>query len=140
LTILITDDLRRELHAHLESVYPEEGAGFLLGVASAEPRQVLAVRPVVNAREDQARRRRYLIAPEDMLRADLEAEDQGLEIIGIFHSHPDCPNTPSEFDREWALPWYSYTITRVDRGQAVSLRAWRLSEDRERFEEEDVLP
>jgi proteasome lid subunit RPN8/RPN11 len=62
----------------------------------------------------------------------------GLDLIGVFHSHPDCPNIPSEYDREWAQPFFSYVITRVDAGRAVSLRSWKLAEDRSKYDEEEV--
>jgi proteasome lid subunit RPN8/RPN11 len=127
-----------QLHAHLESTYPEEGAGFLLGKANGASRQVTAILPVDNAREDAARHNRFLISPRDMLHAEIEAEKLNLDILGVFHSHPDCPNVPSEFDREWALPWYSYTISRVDNGKAVSIRSWRLNDDRAAYFEEEL--
>lgn len=120
--------------AHLEGAYPEEGAGFLLGV-DGEVREILAL---PNAREDEARHNRYLITPEEYLNAELKADTLGLSLIGVFHSHPDCPNVPSEFDREWAQPFFSYVITRVDHGKAVSHRSWRLAEDRSKYEEEEL--
>ncbi len=138
MSILIAPDLQDAIHAHLESAYPDEGAGFLLGHDDEGGRRVAAVLPVDNAREGGARRTRYLVTPQDTLKAELEADARGLAIVGIFHSHPDVPNVPSEFDREWALPWYTYTISRVDRGRAVSLRAFRLAEDRSVFFEEAV--
>jgi proteasome lid subunit RPN8/RPN11 len=140
MTILIEPTAHIAIRTHLEAAYPEEGAGFLLGeVDGDDVRHVRDVLPVANARENGARRTRYLITPQDTFRADLEAEQRGLEILGVFHSHPDVPNEPSAFDREWALPWYSYTITRVDGGRAVSIRSWRLTDDRERFEEEEII-
>ncbi len=138
MSIKIDASVRDRVHAHLEAAYPEEGAGFLLGEAADANRHITEFLPAGNAREDSARRNRYLITAQDMLKAELEAEKLGLDILGVFHSHPDCPNIPSEFDREWALPWYSYTISRVDQGKAVSLRSWRLSEDRKTFTEENV--
>jgi len=57
----------------------------------------------------------------------------------VFHSHPDHPNRPSEFDREWAMPWFSYLITSVQAGRAVESRSWLLAEDRRGFEEESVI-
>lgn len=138
MTIVIERQILKNIHTHLESAYPEEGAGFLLGDATRSERKILAYLPVENAREDAARHNRFLITPQDMLRAELAAEELGLDILGVFHSHPDCPNVPSEFDREWALPWYSYTISRVDGGRAVSIRSWRLNEDRAAFSEENV--
>ena len=140
MTITIDPTVHEVIRAHLEAAYPEEGAGFLLGETDGDgSRRVLDVLPVSNARENGARRTRYLITPLDTYEADLAAESRGLEIVGVFHSHPDVPNVPSEFDREWALPWYSYTITRVDGGRAVSTRSFRLTDDRVQFVEEKLI-
>lgn len=130
----ITKQLLDQIGAHVEAAYPEEGAGFLLG-ADGEVKEVL---PLPNAREDAARYNRYLIAPEDYLKAEMKADALGLNLIGVFHSHPDCPNVPSEYDREWAQPFFSYIISRVDNGRAVSHRSWRLAEDRSKYEEEEI--
>jgi len=138
MTLKINQTLLTQLHAHLESTYPEEGAGFLLGTTNGDVRQITAVLPIENAREDAARHNRFLLTPRDIMRAEDEADERGLSIVGIFHSHPDCPNVPSEFDREWALPFYSYTISRVDEGKAVSIRSWRLNDDRAAYFEEEI--
>ena len=106
----------------------------MLGV-EGEVKQILALS---NAREDEARHNRFLITPEEYLKAELTADRLGLSLIGVFHSHPDCPNIPSEYDREWAQPFFSYIITRVDRGKAVNSRSWRLVEDRSTYEEEEI--
>ena len=74
-----------------------------------------------------------------MINAELRAEELGLDIIGVFHSHPNHPAIPSEFDRERALPWYSYIITRVDSTGASESRSWRLSDGRQFIEEEIIL-
>jgi proteasome lid subunit RPN8/RPN11 len=79
-----------------------------------------------------------LITPEDYLKAEMQAAETGVDLIGVFHSHPDCPNEPSEFDREWAQPFFSYIISRVDNGKAVSHRSWVLTEDRSKYEEEEL--
>jgi proteasome lid subunit RPN8/RPN11 len=137
--LLISHDMLQRIHAHGAAAYPEEGAGLLLGRDEAGERQVVEIFPLNNAREGQARRNRYLITAEDMLAGEKEAMRLGLDVVGIFHSHPDHPNRPSEYDRDWALPWFSYIITSVEDGQAGASRSWRLSEDRERFHEEDIL-
>lgn len=139
LTLVIPDEFLAAIHAHGAAAYPEEGAGLLLGVDDGERREVRAVLPLDNARQGEARRNRYLIEPLAMLYGEDEAARLGLDVIGVFHSHPDHPNSPSEFDREWALPWYSYVITSVERGRAVESRSWRLDEDRARFIEEKIL-
>ena len=134
----IPKEILAKIHAHGESAYPEEGAGFLLGQTKEQQRWVAAILPVTNAREDLARHNRYLITPQDMYHSEQEASRRGLEVIGIFHSHPDHPNHPSEFDREWALPWFSYVITSVQDGKALQSRSWRLTNDRDHFEEEQI--
>lgn len=127
-----------QIHAHGEAAYPDEGAGFLLGQIHGEERRVRAILPVNNAREDAARHNRYLLTAGDYLRGEQEAARLGLDLLGVFHSHPDHPNRPSEFDREWAMPWFSYVITSVDSGRAVASRSWRLLEDRSSFTEETI--
>ena len=135
----LTEDLLAQIHGHGEQAYPEEGAGFLLGAYDDNnKREVTAIYPLTNSREADARHDRYLITPEDYLKAELEADKLALSLIGVFHSHPDHPNRPSEFDREWAQPFFSYVITSVQSGKAIESRSWRLLEDRTKFEEEEI--
>ena len=132
--LAVPNRLLEQMNAHVERAYPEEGAGFLIG-KEGEVREILALS---NSREDGARHNRFLFTPEDYLQAEMKAEALGLDLIGVFHSHPDSPNIPSEYDREWAQPFFSYIITRVDQGKAVNSRSWRLVEDRSRYEEEEI--
>lgn len=132
--LAVSNDLIERINAHVEEAYPEEGAGFLLGDEGVV-KQILSL---PNAREDEARHNRFLFTPEDYLKAELKADELGLSLIGVFHSHPDCPNVPSEYDREWAQPFFSYIITRVDAGKSVSHRSWRLVEDRSKYDEEEI--
>ena len=134
----ITTDLLDQIHAHGEKSYPEEGAGLLLGNSNGDTRVVKAILELTNAREDSARHNRYLLTAQDMMLGEKEAVQLGLDILGVFHSHPDHPNRPSAFDREWAMPWFSYIITSVDQGKAVASRSWRLSDDRDDFAEESI--
>lgn len=134
----LTEELIARIHAHGEQAYPEEGAGLMLGSDDGDSRVVMDIFPLTNAREDAARHNRYLITPQDMFAGEKEADRLGLDVVGVFHSHPDHPNLPSEFDREWALPWYSYLITSVIAGKATGSRCWRLSDDRQKFIEEKI--
>jgi proteasome lid subunit RPN8/RPN11 len=133
----LSENILAQIHSHGEQAYPEEGAGFLLGADGAQ-RSVKTIFPLSNSREEAARHNRYLITPEDYLKAEMEADRLGLSLIGVFHSHPDHPNRPSEFDRDWAQPFFSYIITSVQSGKAVESRSWRLLEDRSQFEEEKI--
>ena len=134
MSLTVSKELLDQIHAHGEAAYPEEGAGFLIGSAG----KVENILPLDNAREDGARHNRFLITPEDYLKAELTADHLGQSLIGVFHSHPDHPNRPSEYDREWAQPFFSYIITTVNEGKAIESRSWRLLEDRSRFEEEEI--
>jgi proteasome lid subunit RPN8/RPN11 len=138
MTLYLSTEILAAIHSDGAVAYPEEGAGLLLGVDDGERREARAILSLRNAREDAARHNRFLITPQDMLRGEDEAMRHGLDVIGVFHSHPDHPNQPSEFDREWAMPWYSYIITSVRQGQAEASRSWRLIEDRSKFEEEEI--
>jgi proteasome lid subunit RPN8/RPN11 len=138
MSLLLTQELLGQIQAHCEASYPEEGAGFLLG-KDGEPREVLRILKLTNQREDGSRRNRYLISPRDYIQAEMEAEKLGLTLLGVFHSHPDHPDEPSNYDREWAQPWFSYTITRVDHGHSQSSRCWRLLENRVGFVEESMM-
>src|SRR5512142_1289435 len=139
MSLEIPAEVLQQILQHGEAAYPEEGAGLLLGQEDGGAvRRVTAVITFSNAREDAARHNRYLITPQDMLRGEQQAARLGLDVIGVFHSHPDHPNRPSEFDQEWALPWFSYVITAVEAGRAVESRSWQLNKDRSEFVEEEI--
>ncbi len=119
-----------------ERAYPDECCGFLLGRYD-NPRLATELAPAENERTDAAHHR-YLISPEAYLRAEIDAEARGLEIVGVYHSHPDAPAEPSEFDRRHALPGLSYVIVSVRQRRAEDLRSWALTEDHVRFDEEPI--
>ena len=129
----------KEIYTLGEKSYPEEGVGFLFGTdIDGKTREVKVIYPVKNAREKEARRNRYDVAPQDIIEADEKAEAMGLSIIGVFHSHPDHPDKPSEFDLKWANTFFSYIVTSVKNGKALASRSWQLKEDRSEFVEEEV--
>jgi proteasome lid subunit RPN8/RPN11 len=130
--------LLHAIQSHGEAAYPNEGAGLLLGQANGAHKALTAILPIANQWEADEQYHRFLITPDDMLRGESEAARRGLDVIGIFHSHPDHVAVPSGFDRDWALPWYSYIITSVEKAQAVSTRSWLLREDRSGFDEESL--
>ena len=134
----LTKTLLENIQAHGEKAYPNEGAGLMLGREENGSRRISSLLFLDNSREEKNRHNRYLLTAEDMLRGEREAERQGLTIVGIFHSHPDHPNLPSEYDREYAIPWYSYLITGVQHGKAVESKSWRLTDDRSAFQPEEL--
>ncbi len=123
---------------HLESAYPNEGAGLLLGSANENAKTVKSILKFENKFEAGEQYHRYLISAEDMFKGEMEAEKLGMDVIGVFHSHPDHPSQASEYDREYAVPWYSYLIVSVQKGIASTAQSWLLSDDRIKFIEEKL--
>lgn len=138
MTLVIHEEILSRIHHHGEQAYPEEGAGLLLGENRGSDQQVYEILSLTNMREAGTRHNRYQLSSQDYLKGEELASSMGLEVLGVFHSHPDHPNRPSEFDRQWAWPNFSYLITSVLEGEAVGSRSWRLNEDRAKFSEEEV--
>jgi proteasome lid subunit RPN8/RPN11 len=134
--IIGPDDLQA-ISRHGESTFPEECCGFLIGHARGETTVVESLLPVDNERPD-SRHNRYVIEPETVLSAHKAARGAGFDVVGYYHSHPDHPSRPSDFDREHAWPGLSYLIVSVMKGRAEDARSWRLADDRERFDEETI--
>lgn len=141
MTLTISRDLYARILQHLLAAYPNEGVGLLLGHAGDGKanleKTAKAVLPLANKFEADEQHHRYSVTAQDMLDGETEAAGLGLDVIGIVHSHPDHPAQPSEYDREFALPWYSYLIVSVQKGAATHARAWVLADDRSQFIEEE---
>lgn len=117
--------------------FPDECCGFLFGEEDHHGnRSISKIQVVINAREGD-KRRRFVIAPLDYIRAEQYAEENNLLLLGVYHSHPNHPAIPSEHDRVAAQPYFSYIIVSVLDGKIGPLRSWRLNDDTQ-FEEETV--
>jgi proteasome lid subunit RPN8/RPN11 len=146
----ISGQLAEKIRAHGAETYPHECCGALLGRDSGlvldgdarkdlqtPSREILQLFPLVNRRDDSPRNR-FSVTAEDVLAAEKAARDQGLEVVGWYHSHPDHPARPSEYDRDHAWPWYSYIIVRVQNGAPQDMTSWRLNDDRKQFSPEGI--
>jgi len=136
-TLLLSEKLAKEIRLHGAEMYPHECCGALLGLESEVVREVRSLFRLVNRRTDSSRNR-FSITAEDVRGAERAARTGGLDIVGWYHSHPDHPALPSEFDRENAWPWYSYVIVSVATGEAQTISSWRLADDRMSFEPEKI--
>jgi proteasome lid subunit RPN8/RPN11 len=134
----LTPEQREQMTVHGERIYPHECCGFLIGTRQEGRKRVDEVRPAGNARDDSPQNR-YLITPEEMLHAERDARRAGREILGFYHSHPDVPARPSQYDLDHAWPVYSFLIMSVNKGHATAMHSWVLEEDRSRFEEEPIV-
>ncbi len=122
------------IRAHGASTFPHECCGALLGRENV----VQEAFALPNTTEEGPRRR-FLVRPADYRVAEKRAREQGLDLLGFYHSHPDHPAVPSQYDLDHAWPSFSYVIVSVTAGQPGDLRSWRLSDDRSAFDEERVL-
>ncbi|MEE3719990.1 M67 family metallopeptidase [Tumidithrix elongata RA019] len=150
MTLFLTPEHRLTIQNSAESAYPEECCGLLLGTIDAQDpsiKVVMEVRPMRNAWNEAVARDlqavlptaldakgsqapskldRFSIDPQEMLQVQKEARDRGFAIIGIYHSHPNAPAIPSEFDRGVAWQQYSYAIASVMAGQVSEIQSWVL--------------
>ncbi len=129
---VVSDFLR-----HAEKEYPNECCGFIIGTDDTKTKKGVEYLPAANTK-DTNRERRFLIDPLAYQEAEDTADERGLSIISIVHSHPDHPDKPSEFDRNHAWPGFSYIIVSVENGNAKNYRSWQLAPDRNNFNEEII--
>lgn len=127
MSLIIEPEALRLMIADAEETFPDECCGFAFGRASADGRRITEALAVHNAKEGD-KRRRFEIAPRDYMRAERYAAERNLELLGIYHSHPNHPPIPSEHDRVAAQPFFSYLIFSVYEGRHRELRSWRLNE------------
>ncbi|MDR1617874.1 MAG: M67 family metallopeptidase [Treponema sp.] len=144
--MVLTAGADRRIREEGERGWPDECCGFVLGALEDGGKRADFVLPVENNWEAGERYHRFVISPEDFMRAEREARRVKKEILGIYHSHPDHPARPSDYDKEQALPFYSYLIVSV-RGpdaagracpKAAELTSWELSDRRDQFLEEEI--
>ena len=134
-----TESLLDAIRQHGADAYPEEGCGFLLGTVTDDgTNRVTALHRAAN-RHAENRQRRYALTADDYRDADAAAQDQELDVVGVYHSHPDHPARPSETDLEEApFPGYTYVIVAVHDGTPEALTAWILAPDRSEFHRDEI--
>jgi proteasome lid subunit RPN8/RPN11 len=149
MAIELNQEQRKQVEQHGAEAYPHECCGFLLGRQENGVSEIVEVARVPNVwqsleenpyevRAEDSLRNRSLVDPKDYLRIDRDAREKGLDIISFYHSHPDHPARPSEFDRKHAVPFLIYVILAVVKGIPRDLTAWLLSEDGARFLPEEI--
>lgn len=137
--LVLSASVRERLRALALAEYPREACGLLLGRIEGRRRVAEVVHPARNLAVERAHDR-YELDPRDQLAAERAARDAGREVIGVWHTHPDHPATPSETDRAAAWSGWSYLILSVVRGELAEVRSWRLDEATRRFHPETTRP
>ena len=147
-TLKMSADIAQKIRQHGADTYPHECCGALLGRDNVDGdtttvgvqlplREVAALYPLINRRDDSPRNR-FSVTAEDVREAEKAARDKNLDVVGWYHSHPDHPAKPSQYDREHAWPWYSYVIVSVANGKPADMTSWRLSDDRSDYACEEI--
>ena len=148
-TLKISAEVAQQIRQHGAETYPNECCGALLGRDDVNGhvtpaggvglpiREIVAVFPLTNRRDDSPRNR-FSVTAEDVRDAEKAAREKKLDVVGWYHSHPDHPARPSQYDREHAWPWYSYVIVSVANGKPEAMTSWRLSDDRSEYACEEI--
>ena len=133
----LTEALAAQIRAHGVETYPHECCGAILGTDDEGARTVRDLMPLQNRRDDSPRNR-FEVTPDDVRLAEKTAAEKKFDLIGWYHSHPDAPARPSEFDREHAWPWYSYIIVSIQKGAPHDMNSYRLQDDRTAYGPEPI--
>jgi proteasome lid subunit RPN8/RPN11 len=133
--LALRPEVEEGIRAHARQAYPHECCGALIGRDGA----VEAAFALPNTTEEGPRRR-FLVRPGDYRAAERHAQGLGLDLLGFYHSHPDHPARPSQYDLDHAWPFFSYIIVSATADGTGALTSWRLRDDRSAFEEEPVAP
>jgi proteasome lid subunit RPN8/RPN11 len=134
--IILETDAQKIIVQDAVDAFPDECCGFVFGHEDSYGRRIISEARVVKNIKEGDKRRRFEIAPQDYLDAEKYAEEQQLELLGVYHSHPNHPAVPSEHDRAAAQPFFSYLIISVNNKIPGPIRSWRLNDDWQ-FEEEN---
>ena len=132
-SLKLTDGVDAAIRAHAREAYPHECCGALVGQGDV----VTSTVPLPNV-TDEGPRRRFRVSDKDYLAVQREADSVGHDLIGFYHSHPDHPAVPSQYDLDHAFPSFAYVIVSVKQGVDDEMRSWVLKDDRSAFDEHAV--
>lgn len=139
MSITLTPEQVRAIEAHGEETFPNECCGFMLGTSDTDDKTIVELMRAYNEFEEQEKYHRFLITPEAYMRGEKYARAKGLDIMGFYHSHPNAPARPSQYDLDHAWPWLSYVIVSIMDGKADAMTSWVMKEDRSAFTEETMV-
>jgi proteasome lid subunit RPN8/RPN11 len=131
--------LARQIEKEGSAAYPNECCGIMYGKDGPAGRVVETIEAVPNVFDEVERYHRFSISPQQLMAAEKKAGDAGRLVLGFYHSHPDHPARPSEYDRQHAWPFYSYVIVAISKGEAVDMTSWLLDEQTETFSRQDIV-
>ena len=134
----INTEILEEMHRHALADFPNECVGFFFGKIKEDHKTVSEYVPLENSKEGD-QRRRFEVAPLDYMKAEKHALEEGLDLLGIYHSHPNHPAIASIHDLEKAMPYFSYVIVSINEGKYDDIKSWKLHDEKRAFYEEKIL-
>jgi proteasome lid subunit RPN8/RPN11 len=123
--------------AHARETYPNECCGAMLGSIDGDNKVVVTAMRLRNSFEG-AQAARYELRPEDLLAADKEARARKMDMVGIYHSHPDCGAYFSETDLKNSCPWYSFVVLSIQKGEFDHANSWLPNAEQTAAEKEEL--
>ena len=140
--LVLTPDQVRQIEEEGAQTYPNECCGIMIGHdisdGACTRRIVEQLVPMPNVWDAAEQKRRFAIDPLALMKAEKSAAATGQVVIGFYHSHPDHPARPSETDRQYGWPFYSYVIVSIAQGKPADLTSWLLDEQTESFVKQDI--
>jgi proteasome lid subunit RPN8/RPN11 len=120
--------------SHVEGTFPKEGCGLMIGADGVVKEAVPVPNSYTGPQEDF-----FVIDPKDLMRVDAEVRARGLDVLGIFHSHPDCDAYFSKRDLEHSCPWYSYVVLSIKKGRFDHANSYRPDFDQKEAPKEELI-
>jgi len=143
MSLVLTREQWLQIEREGSAAYPNECCGAMLGRDESQNAQIRRIvqklEPLKNAFEAGEQYHRFSLEPRDLMLLEKRASSAGLAVLGFYHSHPDHPAKPSEYDRSHAWPFYSYVIVEICKGHAKEMTSWRLDENSEQFAAEEII-
>lgn len=139
MNLLLPANLARQIEREGAETYPNECCGIMYGRDTEKGRVVEVLEPVANVFDEVERYHRFSISPQQLMAAEKRAGDEGRLVLGFYHSHPDHPARPSEYDRQHAWPFYSYVIVAIAKRDPVDMTSWLLDDATETFSRQDIV-
>lgn len=136
--LLLSDDLKRSIEQEGSAAYPHECCGVMIGHDESHGRIVERLEQMANVWDAAEQRRRFAIDPRQLMKLDRDVAAKGKVVLGFYHSHPDHPARPSETDRQFGWPFYSYVIVSIQNRQPADMTCWMLNEATEQFEQQEI--
>jgi len=139
LPLKLTKDQKKQIETEGSSAYPDECCGIIFGVERDGARIVTSLEATANAFDEAEKYHRFSISPKQLMDADKKAGARGELVLGFYHSHPDHPARPSEYDRVHGWPFYSYVIVAIEKREPRAMTSWLLDEATEQFAEQAIV-